>query len=119
MMNNEEFPRAAAALTDLLAEYRRDLASRKLPVQARVRPGQIATELPRSAPEQPETFDAVLQDVRKVILPGITHWQHPRFFGYFPTGGDLSSVLADMLSTGLGVVGLNWQASPALPEVET
>jgi aromatic-L-amino-acid/L-tryptophan decarboxylase len=118
-MDNEDFRRASTALADALAEYRAKLASRELPVLARVKPGQVAAALPATAPEMPESFEAVLNDVRDIILPGITHWQHPRFFGYFPTGGDLSSVLGDMLSTGLGVVGLNWQASPALTELET
>src|SRR5579862_8452471 len=104
-MDNEDFRRASTALADALAEYRAKLASRELPVLARVKPGQVAAALPATAPEMPESFEAVLNDVRDIILPGITHWQHPRFFGYFPTGGDLSSVLGDMLSTGLGVVG--------------
>jgi aromatic-L-amino-acid decarboxylase len=118
-MNHEDFRRAATGLADALVGYRAGLASRELPVQSQVIPGQVAGALPTVAPERPESFEAILSDLRSVILPGMTHWQHPRFFGYFPTGGDLSSVLADMLSTGLGVVGLNWQASPALTEVET
>jgi aromatic-L-amino-acid decarboxylase len=118
-MDIEDFRRAAIALADALAEYRLGLASRDLAVMSLIAPGQVGGALAAAAPEHPEPFEAVLEDVRNVILPGITHWQHPRFFGYFPTGGDLSSVLADMLSTGLGVVGLNWQASPALTEVET
>jgi aromatic-L-amino-acid decarboxylase len=118
-MKPEDFQRAALALAGTLTEYRSRLAERELPVQSRVAPGEIAAALPAHAPESPEPIEALLADIQKVILPGITHWQHPRFFGYFPTGGDLSSVLADMLSTGLGVVGLNWQASPALTEVET
>jgi aromatic-L-amino-acid/L-tryptophan decarboxylase len=118
-MNSQDFQRAAGALAAALTEYRQQLAARQLPVQSRVSPGEIAAALPRSAPERPESFEAVLEDIRRIVLPGLTHWQHPRFFGYFPTGGDLSSVLADMLSTGLGIVGLNWQASPALTEIET
>lgn len=118
-MKNEDFRRAAGALAETLIEYRAQLASRGLPVQSRISPGEVAAALSEGAPERPEPFEAILRDIQDIILPGITHWQHPRFFGYFPTGGDLSSVLADMLSTGLGVVGLNWQASPALTEVET
>ena len=63
-------------------------------------------------------MDAVLSDVEAIVVPGLSHWQHPRFFGYFPSNGDLSSVLGDFLSTGLGVLGLSWQSSPALTEVE-
>ena len=63
-------------------------------------------------------MDAVLRDVERIVVPGLSHWQHPRFFGYFPSNGELSSVLGDYLSTGLGVLGLSWQSSPALTEVE-
>ena len=67
---------------------------------------------------KPEPFEAILHDLDEVILPGITHWQHPNFFGYFPSNGELSAVLGDYLSTGLGVLGLSWQSSPALTELE-
>ena len=63
-------------------------------------------------------MDSVFRDFEKVVVPGLSHWQHPRFFGYFPSNGELSSVLGDYLSTGLGVLGLSWQSSPALTEVE-
>ncbi len=63
-------------------------------------------------------MEAVLSDVESIVLPGLSHWQHPAFFGYFPSNGELSSVLGDYLSTGLGVLGLSWQSSPALTEVE-
>ena len=81
-------------------------------------PGEIVAQLPASPPQQPESFDAIISDLDRIVLPGITTWQHPRFFGYFPTGGALSSVLGDYVSSGLGVVGLAWQSSPALTEVE-
>jgi aromatic-L-amino-acid/L-tryptophan decarboxylase len=117
-MTPAEFRRAGHALIDWIATYRERLAAGDFPVQAHVRPGQLIAQLPAAAPEAPEPFDAILRDVETVVMPGITHWQHPRFFGYFPTGGSLASVLGDMLSTGLGVVGLNWQAAPALTELE-
>src|SRR6185503_4025525 len=63
-------------------------------------------------------FGEIMKDMERLILPALAHWQHPRFFGYFPSNGELSSVLGDYLSTGLGVLGLNWQASPALTELE-
>ena len=63
-------------------------------------------------------MDAILADLEKILMPGLSHWQHPSFFGYFPSNGELSSVLGDYVSTGLGVLGLNWQASPALTELE-
>jgi aromatic-L-amino-acid decarboxylase len=85
---------------------------------ARTRPGEIKAQLPASPPEQPENFAAVFQDLEKIIIPGLSHWQHPLFFGYFPANCSLASVLGDYLSTGLGVLGLAWQASPALTELE-
>lgn len=85
---------------------------------ARTAPGEIKAALPAEPPENPESFDEVLADLDRVVMPGLSHWQHPRFFGYFPSNGELSSVLGDYLSTGLGVLGLSWQSSPALSEVE-
>jgi aromatic-L-amino-acid decarboxylase len=117
-MTNDEFRSAGHALVEWIAAYRERLARGEYPVQARVSPGEIISKLPKQAPEHPEPFEAVLRDLDSVVLPGITHWQHPRFFGYFPTGGALGSVLGDMISTGFGVIGLNWQSSPALSELE-
>ncbi|HEX6534603.1 MAG TPA: pyridoxal-dependent decarboxylase [Gemmatimonadaceae bacterium] len=115
-MTPEEFRAAAHRLVDWLADYRATIAER--PVMARTTPGEVAAALPASAPERSESFDALLSDVERVILPGLTLWQHPRFFGYFPANASPSSVLGDLLSTGLGVLGLSWQASPALSELE-
>src|SRR5580658_9480940 len=85
---------------------------------ARTAPGDIRALLPAVAPEQAEPFEAILKDLDTIILPGISHWQNPNFFGYFPSNGMLASVLGDYVSTGLGALGLSWQASPALTEVE-
>jgi aromatic-L-amino-acid decarboxylase len=117
-MTPDEFRRAGHALVEWVASYRERLESGEPRVQAATAPGEIVARLPARPPEAPEPFDAVLRDLDAVLMPGVTHWQHPRFFGYFPTGGSLGSVLADVVSTGLGVVGLNWQASPALTELE-
>jgi glutamate/tyrosine decarboxylase-like PLP-dependent enzyme len=114
----DEFRRAGHALVEWVAAYRERLADGRLPVQAQVRPGELIARLPDRAPEQGEPWEAILADLDALILPGITHWQHPRFFAYFPSGASLASVLGDLLSTGLGVIGLNWQASPALTELE-
>ena len=89
-----------------------------MPVMSRVTPGAVKAQLPATPPQVAEGFEAVLRDLDRVILPGLSHWQSPRFFGYFPSNGELSSVLGDYLSTGLGVLGLSWQSSPALTEVE-
>jgi aromatic-L-amino-acid decarboxylase len=115
-MTPEEFRRLGHQIVDWVADYRERAAS--LPVMSRVAPGEIKAQLPASPPRSPEGFDAVLRDLERVIVPGLSHWQHPRFFGYFPSNGELSSVLGDYLSTGLGVLGLSWQSSPALTEVE-
>lgn len=115
-MNPEQFRAFGHRLIDWIADYRAGTAAR--PVMSAVEPGSIRAQLPKSPPDAPESMDAVLGDVEKIIVPGIAHWQHPRFFGYFPSNGDLSSVLGDYLSTGLGVIGLSWQSSPALTEVE-
>ena len=117
-MTPEEFRRAGHALVEWIAAYRERLAAGDFPVRARVRPGELIARLPVAAPEAAEPMDSILRDLDRLILPGITHWQHPRFFGYFPTGGSLASLLGDMLSTGFGVIGLNWQAAPALTELE-
>jgi len=117
-MTPAEFRRAGHELVEWIAAYRERLAAGDVPVQAQQRPGGLIARLPAAAPEQPEPWETILRDLENLILPGITHWQHPRFFGYFPTGGSLAGVLGDMLSTGLGVIGLNWQAAPALTELE-
>jgi aromatic-L-amino-acid decarboxylase len=83
-----------------------------------VEPGSIRAQFPSAPPVQPESFDGIFQDLEQIILPGLSHWQHPNFFGYFPGNGELSSVLGDYLSTGLGVLGLSWISSPALTELE-
>ena len=115
-MDPEEFRRFGHQVVDWIADYRARAAQH--PVMSRVDPGSIRAQLPSSPPEAPEGFEAILDDLDRVVLPGLSHWQHPRFFGYFPSNGELSSVLGDYLSTGLGVLGLSWQSSPALTEVE-
>jgi aromatic-L-amino-acid decarboxylase len=112
----EEFRKQGYAIVDWIADYRRDVGA--MPVMARTAPGEIRRALPAAPPGQPEPFADIMRDLDQVIVPGISHWQHPSFFGYFPSVGMLSSVLGDFLSTGLGVIGLSWQASPALTELE-
>lgn len=75
--------------------------------------------LPKYAPEKGEKWDDIIQDVERTIMPGITHWQHPRFHAYFPAGNSYPSILGEMLSAGLGIVGFSWAASPACTELET
>ncbi|WP_317847392.1 DOPA decarboxylase [Pseudomonas sp. HTZ2] len=115
-MTPEDFRQYGHQLIDLIADYRQSVAER--PVMAQVEPGYLKAALPSEAPQQGEPFEAILADVDKLLMPGLSHWQHPNFYGYFPSNGTLSSVLGDFLSTGLGVLGLSWQSSPALSELE-
>ncbi len=115
-MTPEEFRTQGHQLIDWIADYRARVDT--FPVQARTEPGEVLAQLPSSPPDQPESFVAVLADLQRIIVPGLTHWQHPSFFGYFPANAALASVLGDFLSTGLGVLGLSWQAGPAITELE-
>lgn len=115
-MTPEQFRQHGHQLIDLIADYRQTIAER--PVMAQVEPGYLKAALPVAAPHQGEPFEAILDDFNKLVMPGLSHWQHPDFYGYFPSNGTLSSVLGDFLSTGLGVLGLSWQSSPALSELE-
>jgi aromatic-L-amino-acid decarboxylase len=115
-MTPEEFRAAGHQLIDWIADYRIRVEQR--PVMARTEPGEIKAQLPPSPPDAPEPFAAIVADLDRLVVPGLLHWQHPRFFGYFPSNGSLASVLGDYVSTGLGVLGLAWQSSPALTEVE-
>ncbi len=115
-MTPEEFRRLGHQVVDWIADYRATVGERL--VRARTTPGEVAARLPSAPPVAGERLDAVLRDMDEIILPGISHWQHPAFFGYFPANASLASVLGDFLSTGLGVIGLSWQSSPALSELE-
>jgi len=115
-MNPEEFRRHGHRVVDWIADYRAGLEQRR--VQTEVEPGALKAQLPAAPPDAPEAFETVLEDFERTIVPALSHWQHPDFFGYFPCNGELSSVLGDQLSTGLGVLGLAWQSAPALTELE-
>src|SRR3954469_16653075 len=115
-MTPEEFRAAGHQIVDWIADYRATVSAR--PVMARTEPGAGKQQLPMQPPDQPELFADIMADLDRIIVPGLSHWQHPQFFGYFPCTGTLASVLGDYVSTGLGVLGLAWQSSPALPELE-
>lgn len=91
---------------------------RDLPVLAQVQPGELTARLPAAAPEHGESFDAVLRDIEEILLPGVTNWQHPRFFAYFPSATSAPAILADMLAATLNTVGFLWRSSPAATELE-
>jgi aromatic-L-amino-acid decarboxylase len=115
-MTTEEFRAAGHRLVDWIADYRARAGS--LPVMARSEPGDVKRQLPAAPPTEAEAFEAIVADLDRIVVPALSHWQHPSFFGYFPSNGLLASVLGDYVSTGLGVLGLSWQSSPALTEVE-
>jgi aromatic-L-amino-acid/L-tryptophan decarboxylase len=112
----EEFRRYGHRLIDWLADYHEGMADQ--PVMATTEPGAIRDGLPAAPPDEPEDFSAVIADLDRVIVPGLSLWQHPRFFGYFPSNALPAGILGDFVSTGLGVLGLSWQSSPALTEIE-
>jgi aromatic-L-amino-acid decarboxylase len=110
------FREDGAAALDWVASYLEHV--RELPVLARVEPGEVRAALPAAAPEEPESFAAVLRDLDRVLLPGLTHWQSPRYFAYFATTGSEPGILAELLIAGLNQVGILWRTSPALQELE-
>ena len=116
-MTPEEFRRYGRAVVDWVADYHERVES--LPVLSSVQPGQIRSSLPARPPIEGEEFGSILGDVERLILPGITHWQSPNFFAYFPANTSGPSILADLLSAGLGVQGMLWATSPACTELET
>ena len=116
-MTSDEFRRYGYQVVDWVARYWEEVE--KYPVVPPAAPGDVTAALPETAPELGEPFEALLSDLDRVVMPGVTHWQHPSFFGYFPTSTSGPSALADFVAAGLGVQGMMWATSPACTEVET
>lgn len=116
-MDHDRFRREGHALVDWIADYRARIES--FPVLSHATPGATRAALPAQAPEHGEDFAAVLADVDRVLVPGLTHWQSPNFFAYFPANSSGPSILGELLSAGLGVQGMLWATSPACTELET
>ncbi|PYV72111.1 MAG: aspartate aminotransferase family protein [Acidobacteria bacterium] len=116
-MDPEEFRKHGHDVVDWIADYYQRIES--FPVLSRVKPGDVRASLPAEAPRGGEPFERILQDFDKLILPGVTHWQSPNFFAYFPSNASGASILGDLLSSGLGVQGMLWATSPACTELET
>ncbi|HUX68178.1 MAG TPA: pyridoxal-dependent decarboxylase [Terriglobales bacterium] len=116
-MDEEEFRRAGHALVDWIAAYRAGVETR--PVLSQATPGAIRAALPAAPPALGESFEAMLADVDRILMPGITHWQSPNFFAYFPANSSGPSILGELLAAGLGVQGMLWATSPACTELET
>ena len=115
-MTPEEFRAAAHELVDWIADRR--IAVEERPVRPDVEPGDIVAALPNTAPTAPESAASVLADLDQIVAPGVTEVQHPMHFGWFPSNASLSSILGDIASSGLGSLGISWESSPALTEVE-
>ena len=116
-MTTDEFRRHGKELIDWIADYYEHIE--EYPVLSPAAPGSIRAALPAAPPETGELFADVMADVERVIMPGITHWQSPNFFAYFPANASFPSILGELLSAGLGVQGMLWQTSPACTELET
>ena len=115
-MTPEQFRAHGHEVVDWVADHMGRVES--LPVRSQVAPGDVRAALPASAPEQGEPIADVLADLDRIVVPGLTHWQHPGFFGYFPANTSGASVLGDLVSSALGVQGMSWVTSPACTELE-
>ncbi|XP_015345826.1 aromatic-L-amino-acid decarboxylase isoform X1 [Marmota marmota marmota] len=116
-MNVSEFRRRGKEMVDYVADYLEGIEGR--PVYPNVEPGYLRPLIPTEAPQEPEAFEDVINDIEKIIMPGVTHWHSPYFFAYFPTASSYPSMLADMLCGAIGCIGFSWAASPACTELET
>ncbi|WZZ69718.1 hypothetical protein YC2023_081088 [Brassica napus] len=115
-MDSEQLREYGHRMVDFIADYYKTIET--FPVLSQVQPGYLHNLLPESAPDHPETVEQVLDDVKAKILPGVTHWQSPSFFAYFPINGSIAGLLGEMLSAGLNTMSFSWVASPAATELE-
>lgn len=116
MKNPEEFRQYAHQLVDWITDYYQHIDN--YPVKSQVQPGTIKSQLPLAAPQQAETFEQIMDDFNKIIIPGMTHWQHPNFYAYFPANASFPSMLGEMLMSALGAQCMIWETSPAAAELE-
>lgn len=117
MINNiDEFKKYAYEFIDWIVEYYKNIEN--YPVKSQVKPKDIFNKLPEKPPEKAEAVETIFEDFKKIILPGITHWQSPNFFAYFPANSSYPSLLAEMLTSALGVQGMKWETSPSATELE-
>ncbi|MFA4926271.1 MAG: pyridoxal-dependent decarboxylase, partial [Candidatus Aminicenantales bacterium] len=115
-MKKEDFKKYGYQLIDWVADYLEEVE--KYPVKSKARPGEIKNQLPASPPLQSEGMDRILKDFDQIILPGMTHWQHPGWFAYFPSNNSPASILGELLAAGLGTQGMVWETSPSATELE-
>ncbi|MCK4923139.1 MAG: aspartate aminotransferase family protein, partial [Bacteroidales bacterium] len=115
-MNNDEFRKHAHELVDWMADYLSEIDS--FPVKSQLNPGEIISSLPTEPPLDSEPLENIMTDVNNIIMPGVTHWQSPNFYAYFPANSSYPSILGEMLTSTLGVQGMLWETSPAASELE-
>lgn len=115
-MDAKKFRVCAKEMVDYVATYHETIANR--PVASSEKPGYLRSLLPTSPPEEGEEWTAIMQDIENYIMPGVTHWQHPRFFGYFPTAHSFAATCADILSDSIGCMGFTWASCPVYTELE-
>ena len=116
-MTSQQFREYGYAMIDWISRYYESVET--FPVLSKLEPGAVRRSLPTAAPQQPQSFQEMLRDVEQIVLPGITHWQSPNFFAYFPANSSGPAILGDLLSSALGVQGMLWATSPACTELET
>ncbi len=116
-MTPDEFRKYGREVVDWIADYYESVEN--YPVLSQVKPGDIRAKLPVNPPEKGVSFENILRDMKNIILPGVTHWQSPNFFAFFPANTSFPAILGELLSAGLGVQGMLWQTSPACTELET
>ncbi|KAK1794792.1 hypothetical protein P4O66_009998 [Electrophorus voltai] len=116
-MDITEFRKRGKEMVDYVADYLETIEQRQ--VYPDVEPGYLRSLIPEEAPDEPEAYEDVIQDIERVIMPGVTHWHSPFFFAYFPTASSFPAMLADMLCGAIGCIGFSWAASPACTELET
>src|SRR5512141_693987 len=112
----EDFRRAGHEAVEWVAQYLEN--TRKFPVLPRVKPGELMDSLPSSAPNKGESFEAIFQDFNNLVMPAVTHWNHPRFMAYFSCTGSTPAIIAEMIAAALDTNGLHWLTSPAVAELE-
>ncbi|CAH8607899.1 unnamed protein product [Dicrocoelium dendriticum] len=116
LLDHKQFRQQGSEMVNYVADYLESIEKRK--VFPTVPPGYLSLLLPKEAPQQPEPWEDVMADIERVIMPGITHWHHPRFHAYFPAGTSYPSMCADILTNGIGCIGFSWASSPACTELE-
>jgi len=115
-MNPEDFRKHAHELVEWMADYMENIES--YPVKSQVTPGEIFSKIPDKPPLKPESFDSLMKDMDNIIMPGMSHWQSPNFFAYFPANVSPPSILAEILISGIGAQCMIWETSPAAAELE-